>query len=234
MLPSLKNLSKSEWPQEKLEAQGVSALSDPELLALVLRSGTRNRDVLSVAASLIGEALSWRNLIRWRREDFQKIKGIGRTKANQLLVVTEIARRIMNEEYSLPPKLQSPETVFNYFKSRALDLEVEKVWALYFDSKQSLLRDLEIFSGTATSSLLHPREVFREAVRLSASGVLLVHNHPSGNPTPSDSDIKVTRQLREAASVLGISFLDHIVVGTTKQDPWGKGFYSFLENGLLK
>ncbi len=229
----MKDLPENERPQEKMESEGVSTLDDTELLALIMRSGTRNANVLGIASEIMKEAISWHNLVRWHQEDFMRIKGIGRAKANQLLVVMEIARRIMKQEYALAPTFDSPESVFNHFKSVVLGLEVEKFWALYFDTKNRLLRRKEISSGTVSSSIVHPREFFKEGVRLSATSVIAVHNHPSGNPSPSNADIDTTRRLNEAARILGVDLLDHIIIGSLNNDPSGRGYYSFRENGMI-
>jgi len=231
--PKLMEIAETERPQERLERLGAAALSDSELIAMILRSGSKGHNVLTVAASLLTEAGSLSQLITWSDSEFVKFKGIGKVKALQLVVVIEICRRILDAEANELPILDEPERVFKFMRSRTIGLEVEKFWTLCLNRKNRLLRVCEVTSGTASNSLVHPREVFREAIRFGASSVICVHNHPSGDPAPSAADIKVTRQLREASGVLGIAVLDHVIVGSPKSDPSGLGWYSFQDSGLL-
>jgi DNA repair protein RadC len=229
----IKDMVASERPQERLERCGADALSDREILAMILRSGPKGTDVLTLSGQLIDQAGSLSSLLRWSAEDFKKIHGIGQVKALQLLAVMSFAKRILKEDSGKEALFDSPEIVTQYFRTLVAGLEVEKFWVLCLDRKNRLLRCVESTSGTATNSLVHPREVFREAIRLSASAIIAVHNHPSGDPAPSRADIKVTRQLREAASVVGIDLLDHIILGQKNKDPQGIGYYSFNEAGLI-
>ena len=229
----IKDMVASERPQERLEQYGADALSDREILAMILRSGPRGTDVLTLSGQLIDQAGSLANLMRWSAEDFKKIHGIGTVKALQLLAVMSFAKRMLKEDDGKTTPFESPEIVKRHFRTLIAGLEIEKFWVLCLDRKNRLLRRVESTSGTATSSLVHPREVFREAIRLSACAIIAVHNHPSGDPAPSRADIKVTRQLREAASVVGIDFLDHIILGQKSKDPQGIGYYSFNEAGLI-
>lgn len=223
----------NERPQERLERHGAAALSDTELLAMLLRSGSRDQDVLSLSTRLISEAGSLAGLLTWKESEFTKLKGIGRVKALQLITVMEVARRILSQRGETPPVLDTPRSVFEHFAPIAAGLEVEKFWVLCLNRKNRLIRRVEVTSGTASSSLVHPREVFRDAIRLSASAIICVHNHPSGDPSPSKADIEITRQLREASKTVDIDLLDHIIVGSQMLDPSGQGFYSFSEAGLL-
>ncbi len=229
----IKDMVASERPQERLEQYGADALSDREILAMILRSGPKGTDVLTLSGQLIDQAGSLSSLLRWSAEDFKKIHGIGPVKALQLLAVMSFAKRILKEDNSKETIFNSPEIVKQHFRTLIAGLEVEKFWVLCLDRKNRLLRRTESTSGTATNSLIHPREVFREAIRLSASAIIAVHNHPSGDPAPSRADIKVTRQLREAASIIGIDLLDHIILGQKNKDPQGIGYYSFNEAGLI-
>lgn len=223
----------SERPQERLERHGPTALSDRELIAMILRSGPRGVDVVSMSGQLIDKAGSLTSLLRWSAEDFQQIHGIGTVKSLQLIAVMDLARRILKADDTQAAIFDSPTVVAEHFKTITPGLEVEKFWALCLDRKNRLIRCVEVTSGTATSALVHPREVFRQAIKVSASAIIAVHNHPSGDPAPSRADIQVTRQLREAAKVIGIDLLDHIVVGNRANDPQGIGLYSFNEAGLI-
>lgn len=232
--PTLREMAPGERPQERLESLGAGALSDTELLAMLLRSGSKGMDVLKVAGALLAAAGSLAELLSWQAEDFRRVKGIGRVKALQLVTVLEIARRVVAQAAAREPEaLMTPEAVFRHFQPIVAGLEVEKFWIVCLNRKYRLLKRVEITSGTATSSLAHPREVFREAIRAGASAIVAAHNHPSGDPAPSKADVDITRQLRDAAEVVGIELLDHVILGQPGADPLGHGYFSFKTAGLL-
>ncbi len=226
-------LPAAERPQERLERLGACALSDTELLAMIVRSGTQGQDVLTLSARLISEAGSLAGLLAWHEADFRKLKGIGRVKALQLVAAMEVARRAI----SLPPRespvLNRADMIAAHLEPTACGLEVEKFWVLCMDRRNRLRKRVEVSSGTATAALAHPREVFRSAIREAAAAVVCAHNHPSGDPSPSAADIQLTRQLREAAVAVDIPLLDHVIIGRRGADPLGRGYYSFREAGLL-
>jgi DNA repair protein RadC len=232
-VPRVKDLATGERPQERLEKYGAGALSDTELLAMLLRSGSKGLSVVGMSQQLITEAGSLAGLTRWREADFRKVKGIGRIKALQLITVMEIARRVMGAAAEPNPVLNRPELIYAHFRPLVTGLAVEKFWVLCLNRKNRLIKQVEVTSGTATSSLAHPREVFREVIHHGATAVVCVHNHPSGDPAPSAADVQVTRQLREAARTLDIDLQDHVIVGQTAADPRGTGYYSFREAGVL-
>lgn len=223
----------SDRPQERLERFGANALSDTELLAMLLRSGTRGCDVLTLASHLIAHAGSLSALINWREPEFVRQKGIGHVKALQLVTVMEIARRVVIQQQGEQPILNRADLVAAHLEPIAAGLEVEKFWVLCLNRKNRLTKRVEITSGTATAALAHPREVFRAAIRESASAVICAHNHPSGDPAPSAPDLQVTRQLREASRTVDIELLDHVIVGRPSADPAGRGYFSFRDAGML-
>lgn len=225
--------STMERPQERMERVGAGALSDVELLAMLLRSGTQGYDVMQVAVELLQRSGSLNGMLSLQASDLSAVRGIGKVKALQLLAVMEVARRILHRDVAHLPVLSEPLAVFTHMRALTAGLEVEKFWVLPVNRKNRLLRMVEISSGTANASLVHPREVFREAIRQAASAVICVHNHPSGDPSPSAPDIRVTRQLRQSAEVLNVDLLDHIIIGDPTSDPNGKGYYSFNEAGLI-
>ncbi len=230
----VKDLAVSDRPQERLEKLGPAALSDTELLAMLLRSGSKGHNVISIAQRLIAEAGSLAALVKWDESDFRRLTGIGRVKALQLVTVMEIVRRGLAAGASPEDGvLNRPELIHAHFKPLISGLAVEKFWVLCLNRKNRLLKQVEVTSGTATSSLAHPREVFREAIRQGATAVVCVHNHPSGDPAPSAADVQVTRQLRDAAKAVDIELLDHVIVGRPGADPQGRGYYSFRGAGLL-
>jgi DNA repair protein RadC len=218
-----------------MQKYGVDSLSDTELLAMVLRSGTRGYDVLSLAAGLLKDAGSLGKLVTWKEADFRRHKGIGQVKAMQLVVIMTVMARVLQEERSADPAplFDTAALVFGHLAPLTRGLAVEKVWVLCLNRKNRLLRLAEISSGTVSSSLVHPREVFREAIREGASSVICVHNHPSGDPTPSSEDRAVTRRLREAAHAVEIELHDHVIIGTPAADPAGLGYFSFRAAGLV-
>lgn len=229
----LRETASTERPQERLLRLGPGALTDAELIALLLRSGTVGCDVLSVAHRLMSQAGNLPGLLAMQPSDFRRFPGIGPVKAVQLTTTVELARRILTANTEVAPVLDRPEAIARLLRPSAAGLEVEKFWVLCLNRKNRLISQREVTSGIATSSLAHPREVFREAIREGAVALACAHNHPSGDPLPSAADVQVTRQLREAARTLDITLVDHVILGTPAHDPAGRGFYSFREAGLL-
>lgn len=222
-----------EQPQQRFESYGASALSDTELIALLLHNGIQGHPVLHVASQLIGQAGSIAGLANWQPSDFQRLQGIGRAKARQLSALIEIGRRIMRPPTQEAPILNRPELVASHLAPIARGLEIEKFWVLCLNRKNRLKRLVEVTSGTATSALAHPREVFRVAIQHGATALVCAHNHPSGDPTPSAADVQVTRQLREAAKAVDIDLIDHVIIGERAADPTGLGYHSFRQAGML-
>jgi DNA repair protein RadC len=231
-MPAIDSLPKDERPQERLLQKGPPALSDSELLAVILRNGPRGSNVLDLARDILAGIGSLQDLLRLEISDLKRHRGIGQVKAVQLLAIIEMAKRILGSGEAAP-LLDSPQRIYAWLNPITSGDTVEKFWVLSLNRKNRLLKCRAVTSGTATASLVHPREVFREAIRNSASAVVCAHNHPSGDPSPSQADIRATRQLREAAKVVQIDLLDHVIVGLPEHDPSGTGYYSFAESGLL-
>lgn len=229
----IQDMLASERPQERLEKLGVESLSDTELLAMILRSGTPGIDVVTMCREMLQEAGSLRNLLRWSAEDFRRIRGIGKVKALQLIALMHVAKRILEDEVGQEMLYESAEMVARHFRPIIAGAEVESFWVLCLDRKNRLIKRVEVTKGTATNCLAHPREIFREAIKVNATAIIAVHNHPSGDPAPSRADIQVTRQLRESAKIVGIELTDHVIVGERQRDPQGLGFYSFQDAGLI-
>jgi len=229
----LKATACNERPQQRLENFGAQALSDTELIAILLGHGTRGHDVLTLSSSLMAEAGSIAALASWHEKDFQRLKGIGRVKGLQLVALMEVARRAISQQFETNPILNRADRVADHLKSISAGLEVEKFWVCCLNRRNRLRKMVEVTSGTATQTLAHPREVFRAAIRESAAGVICAHNHPSGDPAPSSEDVRLTRQLRDAAAAVDIPLLDHVIIGKAGADPLNRGFYSFREAGLL-
>ncbi|MEM0966515.1 MAG: DNA repair protein RadC [Verrucomicrobiota bacterium] len=231
---SLQRIAREDRPQERMERHGAGALSDRELLALLIRSGTAGHDVMEVSEQLIHEAGSVAQLVRWTAADFRRVKGIGRVKALQLAAIMEVARRaILQSDREKPVVFDDPEKVFLFLQPLSSGLDVEVFWVLVLNRKNHMIRSVQVTKGIADASLVHPREVFREVIREGGSAAIVAHNHPSGDPSPSAADIRVTRHLREAAKTLDLSLLDHVVIGNKAADPSGIGYYSFSDAGVL-
>ncbi len=229
----LRDLPSEERPQERLERLGAGALSDRELLAMIIRSGTAKKDVLALADELLGNAGSLSGLLRWDASDFQRINGIGKIKALQLSTHIEIAKRMMRGKRNSDIQLDDPQKVWEFLYPEVRSDSVEKVWVLCLDRKNKLIRAEPVTSGTATGSLVHPREVFRPAIRCGATAIILAHNHPSGDPTPSSADLRVTQKILSASKSVELEMHDHVILGEPENCPTGEGYYSFSDAGLL-
>ena len=218
-------------PREKLSAYGRTSLTDEELLALFLRTGLPGCGVLELAALLKQRAGSLAALATLEAADITELcRGIGPAKAATLAAVFELGRRAALESRQ-PIRLKEPETVYNYMAQELRHLDQEHLYVLMLNTRNELIRRVEISRGTLTRVLVHPRDIYREAVRASAHSVLLVHNHPSGHATPSEQDKSFTEQIAAAGKVMLIPLQDHIIIGAPMD---GKpAYYSFRENGLL-
>lgn len=212
---------------------GPRALSDAELVALVLGDTGRGESSLVLARRLLSEAGSLHRLLAWNESDFRERAGIGRTRAWRMIAILETGRRALAEPVKEAPLLNRADLVAEYLTPLTIGLEVEVFWTLCLNRKSRLLKRVEVTIGTATSTLAHPREVFRPAIREGAAGVVVAHFHPSGDPSPSRQDVETTRILREAAKTVEITLQDHIIIGRASADPLGRGFYSFLSAGLI-
>ena len=223
----------ADRPRERLARLGPRALLDTELIELLIGAGTRGAPVAAVAAALLAESGTLGALATWDPQDFSRVRGLGPAKAAELAAAMELARRVRERAHDPGEKLDAPAKVWARLEPVSAGLSVEKCWVLCLNRRNRLLALHEVSSGTATSSLLHPREVFRLALRHAASAAIVAHNHPSGDPSPSPADRAVTRQLAEAGRVIGVELLDHVVIGRPEYDPAGKGWFSFGEAGLI-
>jgi DNA repair protein RadC len=220
-------------PREEMERFGAENISDRALLAVLLRHGVHGMSVLEVADGLLRHYGSLHGVARASIEDLATRPGMGRVKAQILKAATELAHRLAEEQAGERPQIRSPEDAARVLQSRALSREVEAFWVLMLDTKNRLVRPpMEISRGVLDASLVHPREVFREAIRASSAAVILMHNHPSGDPTPSSEDVRITKQLVQAGSIVDIKVLDHVIVGRAsgKENP---AYVSLRELGVV-
>ena len=217
----------AERPRERLWALGPGALTTAELLAILLGTGGGGASVLEVAGRLldIGEG-SLRRLARRPSAELLQAQGIGPTKAARLLAAFELGARLSREERPAVERIREPEDVARLFQGRLRDLQVEEFHLLALDSQSQVLREVLVTRGLLNSSLVHPREVFRAAIAEAAAGIIVVHNHPSGDPTPSAEDRAVTQQLAAAGRLLDLPLYDHVIIA-------GDRFVSFATAGLL-
>ncbi|MDI6779862.1 MAG: DNA repair protein RadC [Bacteroidota bacterium] len=229
--PSQYHSKITEWPEaerprEKLLKYGAQALTDAELIAILIRSGTGKITAVDIAKTMLKDYDTIGRLVTRSVADIKKYKGIGNTKAVTLAAAFEIGRRAAISGAEKKYKITSPNDVANRFIPLMRDLRQEVFKTLLLDSSNNLLKEVEITRGTLNSSLVHPREVFNAAIIEPAAAIILLHNHPSGNPEPSSEDIQITRQLVEASKIIGIPIHDHIILA-------GNSFTSFAEKGIL-
>ncbi len=218
----IKDLPEEEKPREKLKKYGVKNLTDEELIAIILRCGTKNMSVKDLAIKIKKE---FKNLSDLSYIELSKIKGMGEVKAITLLAAIELGiRSTYKEDKNI--KLNRPENIYEFFKNKLIHLKQENLIAVFLDNKNKLIAYKTIFIGTINMSISHPREIFKEAIKNSCVYIVLVHNHPSGDPTPSVADLKFTNQVYKTGKIIGIPLLDHLIIGNNK-------YYSFYDNGDL-
>lgn len=217
----LKDLHKIELPREKFEKYGPQKMRDYELLAILLGSGIKGLNVLELSKKIL-VVIKRKGFKKITLPDFLEIKGLGKAKAVQIFAALEFGNRHNSENKF---EIVTPENIWN-FCSDIRDLKKEHFVAIYLDTQNHVIEKEIISIGTLNASLVHPREVFEPALKLSAASIIVAHNHPSGSLEPSPEDREVTKRLYESASLLGIEFLDHVILGK-------KGFFSFKQKNLI-
>jgi DNA repair protein RadC len=216
----------TERPRERLLKHGAGALSDAQLLAILLRTGRRQVTAVELAMRVLKQCRGLDGLGSVHGTELRRIVGIGPAKAAQLLAALELGRRVTSRPLSTSATLSSSRAVHDYFAPLVRELKQEQFWALLLDNKHRVMQDVTISSGSLTMSVVHPREAFVPAVRHVAAAVIFVHNHPSGDPTPSAEDRQLTHRLVACGALLGIPVLDHVIIGRT-------AFYSFADHRQL-
>lgn len=222
---TIKQLPPELRPRERLLQSGPSALSDGELLGLLLGIGSREKTAVELAGEVLSEAGGLHSLYDVSVHELMQVNGIGKAKACIILAAVELGRRIGQVRNPGRPVISSPADVERLLRGRIANLDRENFVVVLLNTKNEVIETSTVSVGTLDASLVHPREVFKPAVRASAASVILAHNHPSGMVEPSREDREVTRRLGEAAGVLGIEVLDHVIVGD--------GYYSMKEHGML-
>jgi DNA repair protein RadC len=222
----------SDRPRERLKERGANALGDAELIAILLRTGVKGQSAVQVAQELLRQFKSLDEVARAPLETLAEIKGMGETKAIQLKAAFELARRLSESSRGKQPVINSPEDAAAVMREEMRTLDREEFRVLLLNTKNALIRIAGVSRGSLNASIVEPREVFKDAIAASAASMILVHNHPSGDPTPSSEDIAITKRLVKAGELLNITVLDHVILGhrTTGRD---HDFVSLKELGLM-
>jgi DNA repair protein RadC len=228
----IKDLPSTERPRERLADLGADALKNSELIAILLRTGIKGVSAIQVAEQILAKFQSLDNLSRAAIEDLRQVKGIGRDKAIALKSAFTLARRMVAEIRQESPTLDNPERIADLLREDNRSYEVESFQVVLLNTRRKLIRVEKISQGTLDTILVHPREVFKTAIAANAAALVLAHNHPSGDPTPSEADIKVTRDLIRAGQLLKIEVLDHIIIGRASRER-PKDYVSLRELGYF-
>lgn len=223
----LKNIPNEDRPRERLIKYGVENLSNEELIAIILKTGSKKNSVKELANNILCKVKDIRELKNMRINNLIDIEGIGKVKAIELLSAIELGRRVYeSNDYNEMISLVEPEYIVNYFNYLFKDEKQECFYVIYLDSKNKYIDKKMICKGILNKSLVHPRDIFKEAYLLSACSFICIHNHPSGDATPSKEDMEITRHLKEIGNLHGINLIDHIIIGNNN-------YYSFYEDNNL-
>ena len=223
----LKEIPKIDRPRERLINFGAESLSNEELLSILLKTGTKDVSVKELASTILNKIGEINKLNEINYHILSSIPGVGSAKACTLLAVVELSKRITRKNASLNNVIiKSADIAFDYFRYIFKDQKQEYFYVIYLDNKKRVIENKLLFKGTLNQSIVHPREVFKSAFILSASSIICVHNHPSGNVEPSKEDINLTKRLSEIGILMGIKVVDHLIISDDK-------YFSFLENNLI-
>jgi DNA repair protein RadC len=228
----IREMPEGDRPRERLKERGAAALTDAELVAILLRTGMKGQSAVQLAQVLIQKFVSLNELARASVEAIASVKGVGETKAIQVKAAFELAKRLKGSKRDQPEAISSPEDAAALMREDMRTLDREEFWVLLLNTKNGLIKKCPTSRGSLNASIVEPREVFKDAIAASAASMILVHNHPSGDPTPSAEDVTVTKRLVKAGELLNISVLDHIILGhrTAGRD---HDFASLKELGLM-
>ena len=221
-----KSIPDSDKPRERLYNYGSEYLSNEELISIILKTGSKNYSVKEVALKLLETVGSIDKLKDIGISTLTNIEGIGRVKAIELKAAIELGRRVYKSKSEDKIKLNKAISIYDYFKDVLGDKKQEYFYCVYLDTKGNYLGKKCLFIGTINNSLVHPREIFKEAYLLSANGIICVHNHPSGDVSPSKEDILLTMKIKEIGIIHGINLIDHVIIGDNS-------YYSFYDNGKI-
>ncbi len=222
----IKEIPFEERPRERFLKYPSQTISTHELIAIILRTGSKQESVIELAKRILYKYGNLKELSSASIKDLMKIRGIGTSKAIELLAAFELGKRVSKESFTPQVKLFSPESIYLFLKDELEMKTQEHFLALYLNTKGELLKKETLFIGSLNSSLIHPRELFKHAVLNSAATIIVSHNHPSGDPTPSSQDIDITKILHKNGKMMDIELLDHIIIGKDR-------YYSFKEKGII-
>ena len=224
----IKDIPTYDRPIERLIQKGSDSLSNEELLAILIRTGTKGKSSKELASNILSSIKNIQELKNLNFKQLTQIDGIGPSKAAILLSTIELSKRMNQTVHTIIKKKgNNPAFIFEYYQSILQDKTQEYFYAIYLDQAKTIIQDKLLFIGTINYSLVHPRDIFKEAYLLSASSIIIVHNHPTGNVLPSQNDIDTTNNLVKIGSLLGIKVIDHIIIGSHH-------YYSFFENGCIE
>lgn len=222
----IKNWLENDRPRERLVKLGAKSLSDSELLAIIIGFGTTGKSAIDIARDMLSEFGSFSNLAKTDVGQLKKFNGIGFAKAITIAAAFEISRRVSNYPFGAKKKVYSSEELADYYKQRLRDFRHEVFRVVLLDSANQIIREVEVSEGILNKTLVHPREVFRQAIIESAAAIILIHNHPSGNIMPSREDFLLTEQLVKSGNIIDIKVLDHLIIGKDS-------YYSFKNEGKI-
>lgn len=223
----LKKLPDEEKPRERMLKYGKESISINELIEIVLKSGTKKHGLKEISHNILSSVNNIKELKDMEVNSFMNIEGVSRIKAIELIAAIELGRRVYEDDcYREMVELTNPATIINYFHSLFKNKKQEYFYVVYLDNQKKYIDKKLLFKGTVNYSLVHPREIFKEAYMLSASYIVCIHNHPSGNASPSNNDIEITKIIKEIGNMHGIGLIDHIIVGVNN-------YYSFFEDDNL-
>lgn len=223
----LKKLPDEEKPRERLVRYGKENVSTNELIEIILKSGTRKAGIKEISHNIMSSVNNINELKNMEISTLMNVEGMSKIKAIELIAAIELGRRVYEDDnYKEMVKLTSPDTIINYFHSLFKNKKQEFFYVVYLDNQKKYIDKKLLFKGTVNYSLVHPREIFKEAYLLSASYIICLHNHPSGDASPSGNDIEITRKIKEIGNIHGIGLLDHIIIGNNN-------YYSFFEDDNL-
>jgi len=223
------DMAESEKPCEKILSMGAEVMSDAELLSIILRTGTDRISVIGLAQQILNlhpvyKGVHGLNYLSYH--DLKSVRGVGKVKAAQIMALAELSRRMNSESFKPKMTFNSPASIADYFMEKVRYLTRERVYVLFLSTNNSILREMVLSEGSVNQSIMSPRELFCEALRCDAVSIILMHNHPSGNPEPSTADVMITSKISKLGDELGIALLDHIIIGD-------KSYVSMRERDLL-
>ncbi|MBY6836654.1 JAB domain-containing protein [Clostridium botulinum] len=223
----IKDIPKNERPKEKLLSYGADTLNNSELLAIILKTGTKGENVLQLSNRLLSEFQGLDGILEASLDDITSIKGIKEGKASQILALAELFKRFRTfKSADRDIKIMSPNDIAMLINGEMSLLKQEILKVIFLNTKNIVIGTKDVFKGSLNTSIVHPREIFKEAVNKSSAKIIICHNHPSGDPTPSKEDINITLRIKECGEIMGIQLLDHIIIGKN-------GFISLKEKGFI-